>query len=92
VHDTHLIEKIYESIAEICRKNSIVKVNELHIEVDEGSHITEPLLLEHLRDRDNLLFGAWTDMHVDYQPFEKLTAVITSIEGESDDNINQARI
>jgi Zn finger protein HypA/HybF involved in hydrogenase expression len=43
VHDTHLIEKIYESLAEICRRNAIVRVNALHIEVDEGSHITEPL-------------------------------------------------
>lgn len=82
MHDTHLIEKIYESIAEICRQNSIVKVNEFHIEVDEGSHITEPFLLEHLTDRNHALFGTWTDVHVDYQPFEKLTAVITSIDGD----------
>ncbi len=86
MHDTHLIEKIYESIAEICRRNSIVKVNELHVEVDEGSHITESLLIEHLNDRDSQLFGIWTDVHVDYQPFEKLTAVITSIDGDSSDN------
>jgi Zn finger protein HypA/HybF involved in hydrogenase expression len=83
MHDTHLIEKIYESIAEICRRNAIVRVNDLHIEVDEGSHITEPLLLEHLKDRDGTLFGTWTDVHVDYQPFEKLTAVITGIDGDS---------
>jgi Zn finger protein HypA/HybF involved in hydrogenase expression len=85
MHDTHLIEKIYESIAEICRKNSIVRVNEIYIEVDEDSHITEPLLLEHLMDRDSALFGSWTALHVDYQPFEKLTAVITSIDGDSED-------
>ena len=84
MHDTHLVEKIYESIAEICRKHSIVKVHDLHIEVDEGSHITAPLLLDQLSDRDSILFGAWTDIHVDYQPFEKLTAVITSIDGDSE--------
>lgn len=85
MHDTHLIEKIYERIAEICRHNSIVKVIELHIEVDEGSHITEPLLREQLCDRDSSLFGDWTDIYVDYQPFEKLTAVITGIDGDSSD-------
>ncbi len=85
MHDTHLIEKIYESIAEICRLNAIVKVVDLHIEMDEGSHITEPILLEYLSDRDSSLFGAWTDVHIDYQPFEKLTAVITSIDGNSND-------
>lgn len=83
MHDTHLIEKIYESIAEICRQNSIIKVNELAIEVDEGSHITGVHLLSHLSDRDSSLFGAWTNVHVEYRPFEKLTAVITSIDGES---------
>lgn len=82
MHDTHLIEKIYASIAEICRKNSIVKVNDIHIEVDEGSHMSESLLLEHLSDRDSTLFGTWTDMHIEYQPFEKLTAVITSVDGD----------
>lgn len=56
MHDTHLIEKIYESITDICRKNSIIKVNDLHIEVDEGSHITDLLLRGHLRDRDSSLF------------------------------------
>ena len=85
MHDTHLIEKIYESIADICRQNAIVKVVELHIEVDEGSHITEPLLLEQLCDRDHTLFGTWTEVCVDYQPYEKLTAVITSIDGDSAD-------
>lgn len=83
MHDTHMIEKIYESIAEICRQNSIVKVNDIHIEVDKGSHITKVLLLEHLSDRDSSLFGIWTNVHVAYQPFEKLTAVITSITGDS---------
>jgi hypothetical protein len=82
LHDTHLIEKIYDAVVGLCRQNSIVKINNLHIEVDEGSHITETLLLEHLKDRDGALFGAWTDVHVDYLPFEKLTAVITSIDGD----------
>lgn len=86
MHDTHLIEKIYESVADICRQNSIVRVVDLHIEVDEDSHITEPFLLEHLSDRDSSLFGTWTDVHVNYQPFEKLTAVITSIDGDSSED------
>lgn len=83
MHDTHLIEKIYESIVEICHQNSIVKVDALQIEVDEGSHITGALLINHLRDRDSSLFGTWTDVHVEYRPFEKLKAVITSINGDS---------
>jgi hypothetical protein len=87
VHDTHLIEKIYESISELCRINSIVKVNGLSIEVDEGSHISAPLLLEHLCDRDSSLFGKWTEINVSYKALERLTAVITSIDGVRDNNL-----
>ena len=82
MHDTHLIEKIYESIARICRQNSVIKVNGLYIELFEGSHIYERLLLSHLRDKDRSLFGPWADVHIDYRPFESLTAVITSIDGD----------
>ncbi len=84
MHDTHLIEKIYEAISELCRINSIIKVIALDIEVDEGSHIDAALLREHLTDRDGSLFGDWTDVHVIYRHFEKLTAVITNIDGVSD--------
>ena len=90
MHDTHLIEKIYESISELCWVNSIAKVNALNLEVDEGSHINAPLLLEHLCDRDNSMFGNWTHVHVDYKPFEKLTAVIISIDGETIDSIKHS--
>ncbi|PKM71784.1 MAG: hypothetical protein CVU91_12305 [Firmicutes bacterium HGW-Firmicutes-16] len=90
MHDTHLIEKIYESISELCRVNSIVKVNALDLEVDKGSHINAPLLLEHLCERENSMFGNWTHVHIDYKPFEKLTAVIISIDGESSDSVKHS--
>jgi len=82
MHDTHLIEKIYQSIVGLCVQNRIVKINELDIEVDEGSHIEGPHLLEHLIDRDSDMFGDWTIIHVEHKPYEKLTAVIKSIDGE----------
>lgn len=82
MHDTHLIEKIYQSIVALCRQNGIAKVNELEIEVDEGSHIEGDHLLSHLIDRDSAMFGAWTTVHVKHKPYEKLTAVIKSIDGD----------
>lgn len=82
MHDTHLIEKIFESIAALCRQNGIVKVNEIAIEVDEGSHIEGPHLLSHLKDRDSTMFGDWTVIHVEHKAFKKLTAVIKSIDGD----------
>jgi Zn finger protein HypA/HybF involved in hydrogenase expression len=81
MHDTHLIEKIYQSIVALCGQNGIAQVNEIEIEVDEGSHIEAEHLLAHLVDRDNVMFGEWTIIHIEYKPYEKLTAVIKSIGG-----------
>ncbi len=82
MHDTHLIEKIYQSIVTLCKENSIVRVNEINIEVDEGSHIEGLHLLSHLKDRDSVMFGDWTVINVGRKPYEKLTAVINSIDGD----------
>ncbi|WP_250229987.1 hypothetical protein [Anaeropeptidivorans aminofermentans] len=83
MHDTHLIEKIYQSITALCRENNIHKVNEINIEVDEGSHIEGPHLLSHLQERDPVLFSDGAVVNVEMKPYEKLTAVIKSIDGES---------
>ena len=82
MHDTHLIEKIYQSIAVLCKQNGIFKVNEIEIEVDEGSHIEGPHLLSHLMDRDSEMFGNWTSVNIQRKPYEKLTAVIKRIDGD----------
>ncbi|MEA4973985.1 MAG: hypothetical protein VB119_12565 [Candidatus Metalachnospira sp.] len=82
MHDTHLIEKIYQSIVILCKQNGIFRVNEIDIEVDEGSHIEAPHLLGHLKDRDSEMFGDWTVIHVEHKPYDKLTAVIKSIDGD----------
>lgn len=83
MHDTHMIEKIYQSIVNLCRQNGVIKVNRINIEVDEGSHIEGQHLLAHLIDRDSRLFGDWTAVNVEHKPYEKLTAVIKSIDGDS---------
>jgi len=82
MHDTHLIEKIYQSIITLCEQNGIVKINEVNIEVDEGSHIEGPHLLSHLKDRDSVMFGEWTVINVEHKPYEKLTAIIKNIDGD----------
>lgn len=83
MHDTHLIEKIYQAIVALCEENEVYKVNEINIEVDEESHIEGPHLLSHLQERDRELFCDDTVVNVQMKPYEKLTAVIKSIDGES---------
>lgn len=82
MHDTHLIEKLYWSIIDLSRQNGIDKVNEIEIEVDAGSHIEGPHLVSHLIERDSAMFGDWTTVHVEHKPYEKLTAIIKSIDGD----------
>lgn len=82
MHDTYLIEKIYQSTAVLCRQNGIAKVNKLEIEVDEGSHIEGEHLLSHLINRDSAMFGDWTTVHVEHKPYERLTAIIKNIDGD----------
>ncbi|HBN84332.1 MAG TPA: hypothetical protein DDZ89_10845 [Clostridiales bacterium] len=81
MHDTHLIEKIYQSIIALCEQNGITRVNNIAIEVDQCSHIEAEHLLAHLVDRDNTIFGEWTSVHMEYKPYEMLTAVIKRIDG-----------
>lgn len=83
MHDTHLIEKIYQSIVALCRENGVVRVNEIDMEVDEGSHIEGPHLLSHLMDRDSAMFCEKTVIHVYHKPYEKLTALIKRIDGDA---------
>lgn len=83
MHDTHLLEKIYNSLAELCNTNCIAKINEISITVSQDSHINEHNLLDFLKDRDNCLFGDQTKIFIERQQKEELTANINRVEGES---------
>lgn len=85
MHDTHLLEKIYNSLSEICDRNSIIKMNELCINVNENSHIDEKSLLQFLKDRDNKLYGDFTRIYIERCEAETLTATIKSIDGDKNE-------
>lgn len=83
MHDTFLNERIYEALLELCQKNKILKLNKVNIVVNMDSHISENSLREHFGERNNKIFGKWTEIIVEKQDVGKLNAVIKSIEGES---------
>lgn len=85
MHDTHLLEKIYNSLSELCDINLIVKIHVISIIVNKESHINERGLLGYLKDRDSSLVGDWTKICLERQESEKLTALITSVEGDQDE-------
>ncbi len=46
-------------------------------------YLSEPHLLSHLIDRDSEMIGNWTSVHFQRKPYEKLTAVIKRMDGDS---------
>ncbi len=82
MHDTFLNQNLYEAIVEICGENSIAKIFNLTITVHTDSHISEDSLREHFSERNNMLIGDWTNILINKQEIEPLTAVIDEIEGE----------
>ncbi|MDR1771235.1 MAG: hypothetical protein LBS02_11430 [Hungatella sp.] len=82
MHDTFLNQNLYESIIDLCRENSIAKILNLTITVHTNSHICEGSLREQFSERKNTLIGDWTNILVNKQEIEPLTAIIDSIDGE----------
>lgn len=85
MHDSFLFEKTYQTVNELCERNAIRKVNEIKMVVSMDSHVDGPHMLGHFIERDNTLFGDWTNVSVEKRDIEKLTAVIKSIDGEKDE-------
>ena len=85
MHDTFLNENLYESIVDLCSKHAISKILKLKITVHTHSHITENSLREHFMDKNSRLIGSWTDIVVQRDDIEPLTATIEKIDGEKFD-------
>lgn len=85
MHDSLLFEKTYQTVRELCENNLIKKVNEIKLIVSMESHVDGPHMLSHFIERDNTLFGDWTNVIVEKRGIEKLTAVVETIDGEKDD-------
>lgn len=82
MHDSLLFEKTYQAVYELSKHNSIRRVSEVKIIVSMDSHFDSPHMLGHLIERDNILFGDWTNVIVEKRDIEKLTALIENIIGE----------
>lgn len=85
MHDSLLFEKMYKTVRELCEIHSIRRVNEIKLAVSMDSHLDGPHMLGHFMERDNTLFGDWTNVIVEKRDIERLTAVVESIDGEKDE-------
>lgn len=85
MHDTFLIERIYESILKLCEDNGISRLSKIILDVNTDSHICEDSIRVHFGERKNRLIDRWTEILIERQEVGKLNAVIRSLEGESSD-------
>ncbi len=85
MHDSLLVEKTYRAVRDLCESHAIKKVIQIKLIVSMDSHVNGPHMLGHFMDRDDALFGDWTNIIIEKRDTKKLTMVIESIDGERDE-------
>ena len=83
MHDTFLMERIYESLVNLCKKNNIGRVNKITVTADTKSHINENSLLEYFCTKNPELTENLTKVTIEKKDVGNLMAIIEKIEGES---------
>jgi len=83
MHDTFLLKRISESLSDLIIEYKLSRVIKLRITTSMNSHIHTDNLYEHLLSEHNGIIGEWTEIIIEKQDIDDLTAVIESIEGES---------
>lgn len=82
MHDTILLNKISDSLTNLCRAHKIKKIKKLSIIVDNNSHVNSDNLHEHLCNVNGNLAGEWTEVIVEKDNLDSQVAILHSIEGE----------
>lgn len=83
MHDTYLLNKISNSLKEICEENNIKKIEQFTLVVNSRSHINEGNLREHLELNNKKLIGNELKINVQIEDIEDQIAIIHSLQGET---------
>lgn len=83
MHDTYLLNRISQSLKEICEKNRIKRINKFVLVVSHESHINEENLQEHLELNNRQLIAENLEIRIHREDLENQTAIIHSIQGET---------
>lgn len=83
MHDTILLNKISDSLSELCRSHNIARVKRLCLIVDKKSHINSLNLYEHLQSYNKDLIGEWSKIEVESDSLDTQIAIIHRIEGDT---------
>lgn len=83
MHDTFLLNKISQSLKEICNKNKINRIEQFTLVVNQDSHINEENLLEHLQLYNSDITANDLKIEIQREEIEEQTAIIKRIQGEN---------
>ncbi len=83
MHDTFLLNKISNSLKEICKENRINKIEQFTLVVNHDSHIYDENLLEHLKLNNPDIIAKELKIEIQRDDIEDQTAIIKSIQGET---------
>ncbi|MCD2345571.1 hypothetical protein [Clostridium guangxiense] len=82
MHDTILLSKISQGLAECCKRGKITKVNKMAVIVNKDSHVNSNNLFEYLRSYNDGLIDACTEIKIEIGDLPDETAIIRNIEGD----------
>ncbi len=82
MHDTFLLNKISNSLKEICNENKINKIEQIILVVNNDSHINKENLQEHLKLHNPNMIANKLKIEIQREDIEQQTAIIKSIHGE----------
>lgn len=83
MQDTVLLNKISNSLRELCRSHKIKRIEKLSIIVDKNSNVNSSDLYEYLRGYNRDLVGEWTSIIVEKEQLDREVAILHSIEGSN---------
>lgn len=83
MHDTYLLNKIAQSLREICQKHKLKRIETFTLVVNHQSHVNEESLLEHLKVHGKELIGDDLRISIQREDLEEQTAIIHSLQGET---------
>jgi len=83
MHDTYLLNKIAQSLKDICNEHKLKKIEAFTLVVSHHSHINEESLVEHLEIHCKELIGDDLLIKLQREDIEEQTASIHSLKGET---------
>ncbi|MCR3761300.1 hypothetical protein [Clostridium felsineum] len=82
MQDVTLLSKISDGLTECCKRGNISKVSKMSVIVNEESMVNEDNLSEYLKNYNQKLIDAGTEIKIEIGDLPSQVAIIKNIEGD----------